>query len=371
LSANRTRFSLNTCKHAVFLCVAQCLRPVGLLSFLLAITNYWGVKQCTGRDRKAIFPYIKKLKERHLLILVGHRVNDSDDPFLKGMSPRLFREQLELLKEYYQILDLSDAVRRLQKNDLPPNALAITFDDGYRDNYEFAFPILKDLNLPATIFLSTGPLDSKHDALWHDLVFDAFRQGKFEKIVIGKNVHSLRTVEEKQVALFAFRQYLRDFDFRNWPEIILKLRIDLGLGGETSCPGFEKLTWNQVREMADNGITIGAHTVHHPILTCLPITQAAREIEESSVAIERQLGRRVEMFAYPNGNRKDFDNRVKRLVLDQGFLGAVSTIQSTNTRLTDRFELRRIPFFDDKASIAALRLGWQKSYHAKNEETSL
>lgn len=347
-------------KHVVLLWIFQCLEKFGLLSVLLFIADYCEVKRLDCGDGKVIFPYIRKRKDFHFLILVGHRVNDSPDPFIGGIHPGVFKRQLETLSKSFQILPLKEVLLRAQQSDLPPNALAITFDDGYRDNYEQAYPILRALGVPATIFLSTGPLESEQEPLWHDLVFDAFRRTEAPTVAIGDRTYSLKTLQERRQALWVFRQFLRGFEFCDWKGLIARLRVDLGFSKDWSCPGFEKLEWWHIKEMAQQQISIGVHTVSHPLLTCLPISEAIQEIKISKAAIEKNLGLAADLFAYPNGNRKDFNETIKEVLRDEGFLCGVTTIQGTNCVHTDRFELRRLGLSSDHHNIAPLRLGWNK-----------
>jgi peptidoglycan/xylan/chitin deacetylase (PgdA/CDA1 family) len=255
-------------------------------------------------------------------------------------------------------LSLKEVLLRAQQSDLPPNALAITFDDGYRDNYEQAYPILRALGVPATIFLSTGPLESGQEPLWHDLVFDAFRRTEAPTVAIGDTTYSLKTHQERRQALWVFRQFLRGFEFCNWKGLIGMLRVDLGFAEDWSCPGFEKLEWWHIKEMTRHQISFGVHTVNHPLLTCLPVDEATLEIQASKSVIERRLGMPADLFAYPNGSRKDFNEAIKHLLREQGFLCGVTNIQGTNSSHTDRFELRRLNLSSDHHLLAVLKLGW-------------
>jgi hypothetical protein len=102
-------------------------------------------------------------------------VNDDAHPFFTGTPVVLFRRQMELLRHYFTVLPLEDLAERARRRELPDNGVAITFDDGYRDNYTHAFSVLRELGLPATIFLTTEALDA-NALLWHDRVFDAFHR---------------------------------------------------------------------------------------------------------------------------------------------------------------------------------------------------
>jgi peptidoglycan/xylan/chitin deacetylase (PgdA/CDA1 family) len=266
-------------------------------------------------------------------------VNDEAHPFFRGTSLALFREQMEVLRRHFTVLPLVDLAERARRRDLPRNGVAVTFDDGYRDNYTNAFPILRDLGLPATIFLTTDCLD-RNALLWHDRVFDAF--------------HRTRKAEAR-VSLAAVLARLR----RSCPEerdieidrLLEDLEIEPGVP-----PGWEKLTWDNAREMASQGISFGAHTLDHPILTRVREEEARRQIRESKKRIEAELGAPVAMFAYPNGSASDFDRSTQRMVEEEGFSLAVTTVTGANDESTDPFTLRRTGMWGDDPQLSTLRL---------------
>ena len=99
-------------------------------------------------------------RPRRFLLLTFHRVNDEGHPFFGGTPVELFRRQMETLRRYFDVWPLGELVDRVRETgQVPLNAAAITFDDGYRDNFTHAFPVLRELGLPATIFLVTRALD--------------------------------------------------------------------------------------------------------------------------------------------------------------------------------------------------------------------
>jgi hypothetical protein len=122
----------------------------------------------------AAFPFVKKRKGPSLQILTYHRVNDEHDPFFPATPVDVFEKQMAYVGRRHHVCALDEAVERFWLGDLPDNAVAITFDDGYRDNYLHAFPIVKSLSLPMTIFLATDAIGTGR-TLWHDRVFSAFR----------------------------------------------------------------------------------------------------------------------------------------------------------------------------------------------------
>lgn len=343
--------------------VERILRwAVGLMEFFgltptfLYFANRWRIRR--SHDQRTVFPFITRRKGFHYQILLYHRIKDGEASLFGSTSISVFSRQMAMLSRHFRVFPLEELVQRAASKDVPPRAIAITFDDGYRDNYQNAFPILKQLSLPATIFLATGPLDSNRP-LWHDRVFDALERTRAEWVSIDGERYPLRTLSDRRAALNAFRRYLRGHTLRDWDLWIERLLSELGTLHEGHLHS-EKLRWQEVEEMSKDGITFGAHTVTHPILTRMPLDQAAEEIRISKEAIEKRLGTPVRLFAYPNGGRDDFDESIKQLLKKTGFLCAVTTLGGTNDAGTDPYELKRLGAWEGDPLVFASRLGWQK-----------
>jgi len=213
--------------------------------------------------------------------------------------------------------------------------------------------------LPATIFLATGPLESGAP-LWHDLVFEAFRMTHAEFVSVDGKDYPLKTAAQKGTALFGFREYLRMYDYRYWGNLIEQMIGRLGVPQDSMSNRAQKLNWDEIKDMSKNDITFGAHTVTHPILTRMSLGEAAEEIKASKEAIEEKLKSPVRVFAYPNGRQDDFNESIKQVLKEAGFLCAATILWGTNTVNTDPFELRRIGILDKDTNRSALKLGWYK-----------
>jgi peptidoglycan/xylan/chitin deacetylase (PgdA/CDA1 family) len=273
-------------------------------------------------------------RPRRYLVLCYHRVNDDAHPFFPGVPVEMFRRQMETLRRNFTVLPLLELAERARRNELPRNGVAVTFDDGYRDNYTNAFPVLRDLGLPATIFLTTDAVD-RNALLWHDRVFDAFHRTRKPEArpPLAEVLAGLRRSSPEE----------RDLEI---DRLLETLEIEPGVP-----PGWEKLTWDQVREMASSGISFGAHTIDHPILTFVYEEEARRQIRESKRRIEAELGAPVTMFAYPNGSAADFDRSTQRIVEEEGFSIALTTISGANDESTNPFALRRTGMWGDDPQL--------------------
>lgn len=348
------------------------LRPrarfVGVLARLLHGTGLLAVaRACSDRTRLAASrPGARPTRLARRLapnaqILVYHRVNDECDPYFGGVPPTVFDRQMEHLASRYRVLPLPDLVAALRARELPGRAVAVTFDDGYRDNYLHAFPILQRHSIPATIFLATSAIGSDR-MLWHDEVFSAFREtraarwGPFGSRAIEG---PLATVPERLRAQRETLGYLRSLTDSGRAEEVARLRDALGVGASRPAPGL-MLSWEEARAMSRAGIRFGSHTVTHPLLSRVDRDRARREIVDSKRVIEEQLGVAVDGFAYPNGRATDFLPETRTLLLEAGYTHAVTTIAGANDETTDAFDLRRETPWDEDVFAFGVRMVYNK-----------
>jgi peptidoglycan/xylan/chitin deacetylase (PgdA/CDA1 family) len=293
-------------------------------------------------------------RPNRFLVLCYHRVNDSGHPFFGGMPLALFREQMEVLRERFCVSFLHELVERAAAGDVPANAVAITFDDGYRDNYDYAYPILRELSVPATIFLVTDAIDGNR-LIWHDRVFDALDRTSADRVVFEGKALPLGALAQKHAALAEVLSFLRNAAPPARDDGIDSLLEQLGIVTPPT-EGWDKLNWDQIREMRANGVCFGAHTLDHPILSRVSEAEARRQIHESKERIASELDTPVTDFAYPNGRSVDFDATTKRILGEEGFRCAVTTIGGANDASSDPFTLRRVGMWGDDPYLSALRL---------------
>jgi peptidoglycan/xylan/chitin deacetylase (PgdA/CDA1 family) len=339
--------------------VAFLLGWLRITALIHAFVDRYGCKKSSSG--KLLFPYVKKRRSASIQILAYHRINDEHDPFFPGIPTEVFARQMEYLASHFSVWPLSDLIEGVQKRDVPGNAVAITFDDGYRDNYLNAFPILQQLSLPATVFLATEAIGSKK-RLWHDRVFSGFRNSQVSYLEdFPSSLHrlSLGSLDEKLAAqkaalLFIWSKTEEDREF--WiGQLLDKLRVP-----DQKDEAGLMLSWSEIVAMHREGISFGSHTVTHPILSKLSEERMKREIVDSKTEIETRLGERVTTFAYPIGRREDFDERSKTLLRTAGYHCAVTSELGSNEADQDVLELRRImPWAEDPYTFG-LRLNYYK-----------
>jgi len=292
-------------------------------------------------------------------ILTFHRVNDDDDPFMPSLPTTVFAAHMAYLARHYRVLPVEELAAGLHAGGVPRNALAITFDDGYRDNLTHAARILKRLGLPATIFLVTGHIDTPH-ALWFDRLALAFKSATARQVVLADGgVLPLGTVRDRLAALDTTLAYLKRLSDDARVAAVDGLMASLRARPER--PKRLMLSWDEVSALRGLGFSIGAHTVTHPILSRLTPTRAWEEIHDSKAAIEKALGAPVRSFAYPNGKPDDYNNTVTRLVREAGFRCAVTSRRGVNDFATPVLELRRGGPGEHHLATYALKLAYYRA----------
>jgi len=293
-------------------------------------------------------------------VLTYHRVNDEGDPFFGAVPTQVFEQHMAYIARTYRVLTVEELVERMQRGRLPRNALAITFDDGYRDTLTHAAPILARHRLPATVFLATGFIGTG-EIPWFHRVGLAFKLTKAASVAAPWGETLGLASEPGRVAAME-----RALDrLKRLPEASQKAQMDalLDVLGVTDRADDKSLMlgWDDVHALIGLGFSIGAHTVNHPILSRIGVERAREEIEGSRAMIASACGAAPRSFAYPNGGPEDYTDAVKRLVQDAGFTCAVTTRFGLNTRMTPPYELRRGGPWEHHLPTFALKLAWYRA----------
>lgn len=297
--------------------------------------------------------FLRALKPGELPILAYHRVWDIGDeavfpfdPDLVSASRAAFTWQMQYLRDRHYPITFRTLLNVIDGHEeLPPRPVIVTFDDGYDDNYLNAFPVLRSLEMPATIFVSTGYIGSGKP-FWFDLVAHILHHAPVETLTVhdldmnltlGTGVDSRRAAASRLVGALKRVSNARRLEILDWLE-----RQYAGAMKTAEFRLSRPLDWNQVREMSAAGIEFGSHTVSHPILSRLDDDDLARELTDSRQRLERELGKPAPVLAYPVGGPEEFNDKVVRLAGVAGYRLGVSYMPGVN-RLgdMDRFRLRR------------------------------
>ena len=292
---------------------------------------------------------------RNALVLMYHRILEEPlkQPFFvqEGMFVKAsnFDKQLAFLKRRFKLVFLDELVDKIQCGGNIGGLCAITFDDGWRDNYTEAFPLLEKHGVPATVFLTTGFVGTDR-VFWPEEI----------SLYLEKFNHSQISHEYLPPAMVRFLresstcQTKRRILQPDWCIEILKglspverteiLEFFRGHFGLVTIPR-QMMDWEEARIMLASGLVrFGAHTVSHEMLDQVSPQKARYEIESSKADIEYQLGCRVRTFAYPNGNHTD---DICCILEDSGFCGAVTTRKGLLASVTPPMKIPRVAIHDD------------------------
>lgn len=283
---------------------------------------------------------------RRLSILTYHSIVREDLPISDFCFVNLstFVEHISYLKKHCRVLPLGDAVGRMRAGALDGPSVAITFDDGYQNNCDVAFPVLREAGFPATIFLTTDLIGTQK-TLWPCHILRALSETSRSHIEWNGRKYPLSDPPsrvEASAALQAMLRWLPPSELRaNLDGILRKLDYDPERSVEPDSP-YRMLSESAVREMADSGlIQFGAHTTSHSNLKTLSDEECRYEISESIDSVTELTGTRCTLFAFPFGSRDDFDNRSVAVLQECGIEASVTTEAGPNTRAISALKLRR------------------------------
>jgi peptidoglycan/xylan/chitin deacetylase (PgdA/CDA1 family) len=280
-------------------------------------------------------------------MLMYHRFSEAPEPF--KVSTDIFKRQLEFLNKRYSIIPFHQYLDFLngEVSQLPPNPLIITIDDGYRDNYDIAFPILQQYEIPAMIFLATDFITRKR-WLWSNKLEYILKNSlskKFEFSFGGDQcAFQIDTFSGWHAAQLAIFNHCRNVSNENKNQLLGRLAKELAVEVPSEVTDeFLPLTWEHIREMHVAGVDFGSHTCSHPICSRLMGGELVDELVDSKLEIEDQLGSVVEVFCYPNGRPEDYSDAVIDAVKDAGYSAAVTTVPGFNLPSgTDPYRLKRL-----------------------------
>lgn len=288
------------------------------------------------------FAPFRMLNRNKTLILMYHRFRETADGI--STSARCFTEQLDYLAEHYRFVSLSELAGYLKSGrPIPARLAVITIDDGYRDCYDIAFPILRERNIPATTFVVTDFVDQA-TWLWTDKVryltasaagplLEATIENHPLRIALDGRYSRLKGAERVNTKLKLISDEAKE-------DAICEIAESLGVQLPNVPPKeFLPLSWEQIREMDSSCIEVGSHTVTHPILTRISAEKLRYELRESRARLESVLGHKVELLGYPNG---DHNSSVQQEAVRAGYNCAVTADYGLNNGRTNLLALKRI-----------------------------
>jgi len=316
-----------------------------LKSLVIRFSGYEAYKWLTRKNGLYCFNY--------------HRIGDCSstqfDPNLYSCTAVQFKKQLQFIKKHFQVITLEEA-SLLASNKLPLDKryALITFDDGYRDNYVEAYPVLKEESISAAFFIPTDYVDSDLIPWWDEIAWMLKNTTKTTFDFAQKYTIDLNATKRDKV----IRKFLTliKSDPRSMDEKMLELKTKLECEYRVN-PQDESLfvTWSQIKEMKLGGMSIGSHTCSHRILTHIDKESQLLELSKSKQCLEQHLECNIDSVAYPVGQRNTFNDDICEMTASLGYkMGFTFTNTINSFPLDDLYKISRLGI-DNHPSLMALK----------------
>jgi peptidoglycan/xylan/chitin deacetylase (PgdA/CDA1 family) len=324
---------------------------------------------------------VKRLKKRTVekaVILMYHRIaRPHVDPWALAVSPAHFAEQIAILKKVAQPMSLTALDRAHRRGKIPERAVAVTFDDGYADNLYNAGPILKQHEIPATVFVTTANTENQREFWWDEWERICFTDrrlpqelklelsGRSRNWKLGEAIHRTESsggspweapAGTRLALYYSIWQELQQLTTAEREDTLDQLRNWAG-DSEDTRSSHRPMNPEELRTLEAGGmVEIGAHTVNHPLLSAHSVSSQKNEIENSKAYLESLLRHPVRTFSYPFGG---YNKQTLSIIRKAGFDCACSTAEATVWKWSNRFLLPRFTVLDwDGPTFESRLLQW-------------
>jgi peptidoglycan/xylan/chitin deacetylase (PgdA/CDA1 family) len=316
----------------------------------------------TAANMAGVMAFFRVLNRHKVRILAYHGIDWLSEPVVNWdglqVRPRVFRSHLRELSRRYRVVPLSSVMDALTNGGgLPDDAVAITFDDGYRNNLTVAAPILKEFGFPATFFVSTGFADGTASPWWYRLR-EAVSNTPCDSISLpnGQPI-SLNKGTNRRLAAIEWERHLRSKPRCERTECLKDVFEDCRCK-EGEHIAYPLMTRAEVRQLSEMGFEIGPHTVSHISMSHENKELIEDEIEASLSAVMDITGKPPTSYSYPHGALPREYEDVLQMMKKRGVHGAVTTVEGMNTHQDDIFRLKRLNVSGHRiAAFSALMSG--------------
>jgi len=292
-----------------------------------------------------------KIKTDELVILLYHGVtrgksSGAENYSGKHISEENFVSQMRFIKANHVILSMDDVMEIKKNGDkYPSEAVAVTFDDGFKNNNTVAAPILDDLKIPATFYISSGVVGTDL-MFWVDKIEDCVNLAKKKtiKLVLDKTYEfKLNDNEGKIHAIERIKGFCRNSHIDAKNRVVQELIEGTGvLPDNAHAENYAKLNWKELRQIADSDLfVVGGHSMYHDILSRMDPDKMEEDIDCSIDLLEGNLGCKVVHYSYPEGQKDHYNERVVDVLKRNGIACCPSAVFGTNDDQVDLFNLRR------------------------------
>jgi peptidoglycan/xylan/chitin deacetylase (PgdA/CDA1 family) len=304
--------------------VANALTLSGILSFSRLVSG----------PRLVIFNFHRILGQAQTTHAFDDTLYESDEV--------TFRNELRWMKAQADPISEDDLISFiLKKTPLPKRSFLVTFDDGYRDNYERALPILEELKIPSIFFIPTHSINER-ELGWWDQVYWVLKNTKKSEFSFRNETFNLRQPIHDLAKVI--NDKIKTLDASETESFIK----DLQTVCEVQPPSYETsdaqlMSWEQILSAQQRGVAIGSHTHTHRVLSCLDFESQKTELQTSKKILETRLGKRVRSIAYPVGGHGHFTEETMDLAEECGYDVGFSYMNGVNRiDAIDRFNLQRV-----------------------------
>ncbi|OUJ71208.1 polysaccharide deacetylase family protein [Hymenobacter crusticola] len=315
---------------------------------------------------KRIARGIRNHFEHKALVLMYHRVADLEsDVWDLAVTPTHFEQHLQLLKQFGNVMPVAELIQNLRRKTLPKRSIAITFDDGYADNYLAAKPLLEQYQLPATFFIATATIDQDQEFWWDvleyiflcvnplpslfsyiisdcKLAFDLSAEQHLTPELQQKHYQwkavSMPPPSQRATLFYEIWQLLKPLPYATQQEHLHHIRTWAGVAA-SARPNHRSMTLHHLRDLSRNKLfTLGAHTLTHPALSSHTSQFQTQELCASMQYLTQASGQEINLVAYPYG---DYNNQTTAVTATIGFHAAFTTSARPITKSSDIYQLGR------------------------------
>jgi len=307
---------------------------------------------------------VSRLAPRRLTILAGHCVASESNATLPDdmrISAGKLGRILDRLGRHHDLVTVTEGWRRLKESPRGRSMVALTMDDGYRDNLEVLLPMLVERGVPATVYLESEPLDRRRlnwihhfflslDRLGPEALVERLRGKTADERLRARLAEVLAAGGDLRYSLKKVLKY--EADQAEVERALRELTAELGVD-ERALAEALYLSWDEARELRGAGVELGGHTVHHWVLSSLDGRAQLAEVSAGRDSLRKELGAEVLSFAYPFGRPWDWNEEAVEAVRQAGFVTATTTGAGTNTASSDPLRLERL-MIDEGTSLPLL-----------------
>jgi len=302
-----------------------------------------------------IFPLFNRFTRNTATMFMLHEVLPESECTGDALSTEILRSFCGYLKDNnYSVISLRDFIKALREEEDLYKTVVFTVDDGFEGFYHHAYPILREFDYPATVFLTSDFIEGKLFFWWNRIEY-AVAETALNEIDLndcGIGVLPLTDSKKKEQAVYRITMMCKNLSHEERLSFVDRLASRLEIEYPARPGGkFAPLTWQEIFEIDGDVIDFFPHTKTHPIMSQVSPEQQLVEVTESKTILEKKLNRTLDIFCYPNGGRADFNEDTIAALRKAGYTAAVTAISgfdSTNEE-NDMFRLHRLAIPPDLA----------------------